>query len=295
MSIVDAVEEGPYAGARPSMSRRERERLLEQELDPTLSDDEQKLVTEDDTPVDNILSEKQMRLLTEALYASWSGPPPGPDGAPRSFVAYANVGLYLALNQPPLVPDVLVSLDVEHPEELDEKRDRVYFVWRFGKLPDLVVEIVSNKEGGELSTKRDRYTTIGIPYYVVFDPFHKLGSDTLLVFELVGGHYVRATASFLGPIGLGVTLWRGRFENIDREWLRFCDAKGVVLPTGVERATAEKKRAETAKRRAEAEKRRAEAEKQRAEAEKQRAETEKERADKLAAKLRALGIDPDDV
>ena len=28
------------------------------------------LVTEDDTPVDNLLSEKQQRLLTEPLYSS---------------------------------------------------------------------------------------------------------------------------------------------------------------------------------------------------------------------------------
>ena len=34
------------------------------------------IVTEDDTPVDNVFSEKQQRLLTEALYASWSGPGP---------------------------------------------------------------------------------------------------------------------------------------------------------------------------------------------------------------------------
>ena len=32
------------------------------------------LVTEDDTPVDNLPSEKQQRLLTEPLYSSWSGP-----------------------------------------------------------------------------------------------------------------------------------------------------------------------------------------------------------------------------
>lgn len=257
MSIVE-VEEGSHAASRPS--RRERERLLEMELDPTLSEDEQKLVTEDDTPVDNILSEKQMRLLTESLYASWLGPPRGPDGARRPFVAYANVGLYLALNQSPLVPDVLVSLDVEHPEDFEEKRDRVYFVWRFGKLPDLVLEIVSNDKGGELTTKRHRYAAIGIPYYVVHDPFHKLGPDTLLVFQLHGGEYVPAPASFLATMGLGVTLWNGTFENVEREWLRWCDERGAVLPTGVERA-----------------------------------ETEKQRADRLAAKLRALGIDPDDV
>ena len=43
------------------------------------------LVTEDDTPVDNVFSEKQQILLTQTLYDSWSV---------RPFVALANVGAY---------------------------------------------------------------------------------------------------------------------------------------------------------------------------------------------------------
>ncbi len=76
------------------------------------------IVTEDDTPLDNVFSEKQQRLLTEALYASWSGP--GPD---RPFVAMANVGLFFHLRRPPLVPDMLLSLDVEIPSEIHLKQN----------------------------------------------------------------------------------------------------------------------------------------------------------------------------
>ena len=50
------------------------------------------IVTEDDTPVDNIFSEKQQRLLTESLYRSWPGP-----GAERVFMVAANVGVYAAV------------------------------------------------------------------------------------------------------------------------------------------------------------------------------------------------------
>jgi len=42
-------------------------------MEPTVVDitlDIQDLVTEDDTPVDNLLSEKQQRLLTEPLYSA---------------------------------------------------------------------------------------------------------------------------------------------------------------------------------------------------------------------------------
>jgi hypothetical protein len=66
------------------------------------------LVTEDDRPVDNIFSEKQQRLLTEPLYNS-----PGWVGEGRSFLALANVGLFYAIRQPPYVPDMMLSLDVD--------------------------------------------------------------------------------------------------------------------------------------------------------------------------------------
>jgi hypothetical protein len=44
--------------------------------------DIQGLITEDDTPVDNLPSEKQQRLLTEPLYSAWAGPGAG---RPRLF------------------------------------------------------------------------------------------------------------------------------------------------------------------------------------------------------------------
>jgi hypothetical protein len=89
---------------------------LPPELRPCLDD----LVTEDDTAKDSILAEKQQRLLTEPLYSSWD--------AERPFVATANVGLFYAIRQPPLVPDVLLSLDVEAPEDLRPKENRSYFL-----------------------------------------------------------------------------------------------------------------------------------------------------------------------
>src|SRR6267378_1565791 len=120
------------------------------------------LVTEDDTPVDNIYSEKQQRLLTQSLYDSWAGPSSG-----RSFITLANVGLFYGINQPPLVPDVLVSLDVELPMDIWEKRHRSYMIWEYGKAPEVVVELVSNKIGGEADVKLRTYARMGIAYYVI--------------------------------------------------------------------------------------------------------------------------------
>ncbi len=82
-------------------------------IPPALLPDETQLVMEDATPVDNIFSEKQQRLLTESLYSSWRGP-----GAERPFLALANVGVFYALAKASLVPDVLLSLDVQAPADL---------------------------------------------------------------------------------------------------------------------------------------------------------------------------------
>jgi hypothetical protein len=87
-----------------------------------------------------------------------------------------------------------------------------------------------------------------------------------------GGHLVRTNEAWFDDIGLGVTLWRGEYQGCESPWLRWCDRDGVIIPTGEERAEAAKERAET---------------------EHARAEAERERAERLAANLRAAGIDPD--
>jgi len=86
-------------------------------------------------------------------------------------------------------------------------------------------------------------------------------------------------------VGLGLTAWEGTYEGRRERWLRWCRADGTVVPTGAERADAERERAD-------AERGRADAERERAESERDRADTEREHAERLAARLRALGIDP---
>lgn len=76
------------------------EQILESEIIHEL--DISHIVIEDDTPVDNIQSEKQQRLLVEPLYSSWS-----PD---EPFIAASNVGLFYALKQTAIVPDAFIEL-----------------------------------------------------------------------------------------------------------------------------------------------------------------------------------------
>jgi Uma2 family endonuclease len=229
------------------------------------------LVTEDDTPVDNILSEKQQRLLTEPLYGSWPGPMEHEPGH-RGFMAMANVGLFYALHDSPLVPDMMLALDVPGlGPDLSQKANRSYFVWQQGKPPAVVIEVVSNREGGEDGEKMRKYAAAGVSYYVIFDPWRQLSERVLRIHQLVGRTYVEQAGGMLKDVGLGLTLWQGDYEGENELWLRWTDREGRLIATGAERA---------------------EQERQRADQEHQRAEQERQRAERLLAKLRELGVEP---
>jgi len=223
---------------------------------PDISD----LITEDDTPVDNLPSEKQQRLLTEPLYSSWAGP-----GEGRGFLVAANVGLFYSVHHSPLFPDVFLSLDVEVAADWWDKSNRSYFFWEFGKPPEVVIEIVSNTKGNEIGTKLSDYARMRVTYYGIFDPLQQLQGPVLRIYALQSGHYVEMSENWLEAVGLGLRLWEGAYEGKTAVWLRWCDREGRVIPTGAERAEQERQRAERAER----------------------------RAAELAARLRELGIDPD--
>lgn len=229
---------------------------------------------DDGKPVDNMYSERQMRLLVDSLYGSYK-PPTG-----KPFLAVANVGMFHIWKKPPVVPDVLLSLDViPGGDDPHKKENLAYFFWIVGKPPEAVTEIVSNKEGGELGDKKDMYERLLIPYYIVWDQQALLGEERLHCFALDQNHRYRKTAPWFPMIELGVTLWEGHFQDLTSEWLRWSQKDGGILLTGQE--LAEKHRLK------------AEQERQKAEQERQKAEQQRQRADALAAKLRAAGIDPD--
>lgn len=240
------------------------------------------LVTEDDAPV-NIFAAKQQRLLTQILYSSWTLPNDDERfDSPQSFFVTANVGLFYSPYEPPLVPDVLLSLGVTAPADMHSKRNRSYLVWVFKKLPDAVIEIVSNKEGGELTNKLRDYARIGIRYYVVFDPKQLLSQDVLRVYEpgLVNRYFLRNDFQ-LPSLELSLTLWHGEFEGTKAEWLRWTNNNGELLPTPDEKVLLERARADQ--------------EKTRAEQETQLRMQVEERMRLLEAKLRESGVDPNEI
>lgn len=224
------------------------------------------IITEDDEPVDNIPSAKKQRLLVETLYSSGKLKPP--------FLADANVGIFNTPKRPAIVPDMFLSLNVELAEDWWAKEHRSYFIWEFGKAPEVVVEIVSNNKGGETGKKLRRYAEMGIPYYVVYDPQLIVQDQVVQVYELHAGEYLPRPDYRLPRLGLSLTLWTGVYEDRHDRWLRWCDLEGNLLLTGTERAEQERVRAEQ---------------------ERMRAEQERERAERMAAKFREMGIDPDTI
>jgi hypothetical protein len=229
---------------------------------PNLDD----LGLEDDRPAGNVRAEKQERLLTESLYASWPGP-----GEGRPFQALANIALVYALKRPALVPNVLLSLDVQPEADPAEKEDRSYFVWLRGKAPDVAIEFVTDLRDGECTARMREYARCGVPYYVLFDPNGSPDDGLLRVLALREGAYESIAPGWLSRVGLGLTLWEGSYEGTQGCWLRWCDRDGRPIPTGRERADAAESRVQSAE---------------------SRAEQERRWAERLAAQLRALGVEP---
>ena len=241
-------------------------RQLKQQSDFDDEIDYESLVTEDDEPVDSLYSERQMRLLTDALYASWDYNKP--------FLACANVGIFEKRPKKtiPIVPDMFLSLNVKPAKDFWKKKNRCYMISIFGKPPELVVEIVSNKVGKERGSKFRQYESMGIKYYVIFDPEKHLFKTNLHAYELINGRYVafpwkeiNTNGVWFPDLKLGLRLESFLYQAMKTEWLSWFNDQGTLYPGEVQarrivkNAEMEKKKEEMEKKKVEMEKKRANA------------------------------------
>ncbi|RUT01039.1 hypothetical protein DSM106972_070450 [Dulcicalothrix desertica PCC 7102] len=159
-----------------------------------------------------------------------------------------------------------------------------------GDVPAVVMEFLSDKDGGEYSFKRSHppgkwffyEQVLKVPVYVIFDPdgglveFHELenGRYELKQPDENGRNWVASMGLFLGT-------WQGTKQGRTGYWLRWWDEAGNLLPWGTELVEQERQRAEQ--------------ERQRAEQESQRAEQERLQKERLADYLKSQGIDPDNL
>ncbi len=154
-------------------------------------------------------------------------------------------------------PDVFYVGGVDGNPE----RER-WVVWEEGRYPEVIVELLSPSTAKkDRTTKKDLYAQVfQTPEYFLQDP----DQVTLEGFRLAGGLYRPIEPNAQGrlwseQLGLELGLWRGVYREQTATWVRLFHSNGRMVPTGDERAEAERQRAEAESQRAEAERQRAEA------------------------------------
>lgn len=121
-----------------------------------------------------------------------------------------------------------------------------YVVWQEGVDPNVVVELLSPttekedlgktlRETNQPPTKWEVYEKIlRVPYYIIFDRY----TNHLRVFQNLAGRYQELTITnsriWLPELELGIGLWQGTYQGVPRLWLRWYDATGNWIPTPVE-------------------------------------------------------------
>ncbi|MEB3210600.1 MAG: Uma2 family endonuclease [Leptolyngbyaceae bacterium] len=201
----------------------------------------------------------------------------------------ANQFLYYSQGFPKLrvAPDVMVIQGVE-PGGRDS-----YKIWEEGEVPSVIFEMTSRSTRTRDETfKKMLYAQIGVQEYWLFDPRGEWLEPRLQGYRLVRDEYRQEYWDDYQPITDNHSdVLKLRLEA-DGELISFYrDDSGEKLLIPSELSDALEREAEARKQEAEARKQEAEARKQ---AEEQ-LEAERQAAEKLRAKLRELGVDPDDV
>ncbi|WP_442957391.1 Uma2 family endonuclease [Phormidium sp. CCY1219] len=226
-----------------------------------------------DDPVDNINQPAIAAALTESLQLA--GKLPANALTPTNYGICATIDGKIAVKAPDwaYIPQITVARS---------EVVRSYTPQLQGDPPMLVLEFLSATPGEEYSIKETYppgkfffYERIlQVPNYGIFDPetgrleFYHLGDTKQYRLQ----HADQQNRFWIPEMQLFLGVWRGTRDNREDYWLRWWDEAGNLLLWGSERVEAERQRAET---------------------ERQRAETERQRAERLAAQLRAAGIEPE--
>ncbi|QSJ15543.1 Uma2 family endonuclease [Nostoc sp. UHCC 0702] len=171
----------------------------------------------DDTPVDNELQKSIPDLLRSVLAMAWA--------ERMDWFFGIRMGIYYDPGLPAIVPDAFLSLGVKR--FYDENLRPSYVLWEEKKLPILVLEVVSQIDRGEYSTKKAEYAKLGFLYYVVYNPF-RCDKPRLEVYKLVNNAYELHDGDrvWLPEIGLAIGIERGTYLGISREWMYWYNQQG---------------------------------------------------------------------
>ncbi|WP_017318039.1 Uma2 family endonuclease [Mastigocladopsis repens] len=213
----------------------------------------------DDEPVDNINQPLLAAALTESLALAGK--------LPANALTISNYGICATLNNKIVVkaPDWGFVPSIRVPRE---EVKRSYTPQLQGNFPVIVMEFLSDSEGGEYSSKPTYppgkwfyyEQVLKVPNYAIFEP----ETGVLEVYRLDNsGQYQLQTPDennryWITEMNLFLGIWQGNRENRTGYWLRWSDERGELLLWGLELA-----------------------------------QHERQRAERLAAQLRALGVEPE--
>ena len=262
---------------------------------PTAED----LPDSDETPVDNELQNHIPNILLSLLAEIWADR--------DDWFWGVDMGIYYEPNieEPEkskcIVPDGFLALGV--PRNTGEGGRLSYLLWHEKALPILALEVVSKKYNGEYDLKLAKYEELGILYYVAYNSTtgRKIYKkhQSLEVYKLINGKYELMPSVallqqeggqmvWIPEIELGIGCEQNVLDNWSREWVYWYDRDGMRYPTAQERAS----RAEERASRAEEQASRAEAIATQARLANQQVE---QKAQRLAKKLKEMGIEPDEI
>jgi Uma2 family endonuclease len=244
------------------------------EIGVTHLPDHRELPDSDGTFVKNFQEHPQSILLTDSIRPVLRQLHPNGE-----YCIGQDCGIYWRLTDPPEkgaeAPDWFYVPSV--PSLLNSQVRRSYVLWQEYVAPLIVLEFVS----GDGSEERDKTSpllpdqeegkkagkfwvyeqAIRVPFYGIYE----VKKASVEVYHLVDGRYELLKRNERGhypiaPMGVELGIWQGRYEEMELPWLRWWDSQGNLLLTGEERA-----------------------------------DRERQRADRLAERLRQMGINPDEV
>ncbi|CAN1209011.1 Putative restriction endonuclease domain-containing protein [Tumidithrix helvetica PCC 7403] len=222
----------------------------------------------DDTPVDNELQNDIPNFILNLLRRIWEGK--------QDWFFGVDMAIHYNAGTPAIVPDGFLALGV--PRHKSEGGRLSYVLWEEANImPILALEVISETYNSEYEKKLTTYQEMGVLYYIVYNPLttkKRAYKDRLPleIYQLVNGEYVllsdrQQEIVWLEQIQLGLGCEVRENTGWTREWLYLYDRTGKRYLTDKE--TAEQER--LAKEKAE------------------------QKAQRLAEKLRSLGLDPDEV
>ena len=190
-----------------------------------------------DEPVDNINQPSLAAALTESLEIARK--------LPANALTPTNYGICATVNRKMVVkaPDWAYVASIRVPRE---EVKRSYTPQLQGDIPIIVMEFLSDTEGGEYSNKPTYppgkwffyERVLKVPNYVIFEP----DTGELEAYQLddSGRYQLRNPDTnnryWIAQMELFLGVWQGARENRTGYWLRWWNENGELLLWGSERA-----------------------------------------------------------